>query len=155
MKRFTIFVLCFALFVAILAACVPTASTADGTTTTGTQGPHAIVDAYLNDWLFNYEPRANGMVSVWARHDDVGVYCTADKDMQKQLKTITMLSNPHVLIHYRSVNVGDAEYGAFIDLLDQTGCGSEGQNVTTYHLLDVTLFPDASTDATQEPAASQ
>lgn len=42
----------------LFAACVP--------------GPHAVVDGVLRDTIFSYEPRANGSISIWMLHDDVG-----------------------------------------------------------------------------------
>ncbi len=136
MKHLTILVLIFSAFV--LAACG----------SSGIQGPGAITDAYLRDTIFSVEPRVNGSTTMWMTHDDVGYYCTTDKTLGQQI--LAMIKDPgqpvEVIVEYRSVNIGDAEYnGAVLGgcARESTGSGSSDKgsnnpNQQMYKILSIT-----------------
>jgi len=82
----------------------------------------------LRDQIFSIEPRANGTVSVWMVHDNLGTYCTADQAVVTELNTIFYSPDPTAFITYRTFQIGDPQ------------CGQEGSaknGFTTYLILAV------------------
>jgi hypothetical protein len=101
-------------------------------------GAYAITRAELRDWIFNVEPRNNGSMTVWMRHDDVGAYCTLNSDLQEKINGIWNSPDVYVYLTYRSVNNNDAEYN-----WTGTGDGCAADRATTrYKILGIERVAD-------------
>jgi ABC-type amino acid transport substrate-binding protein len=99
-------------------------------------GPKAIHDGVLRDTIFAIEHHANGAVSVWMTHDDVGVYCTLDGDMAARLDGLFRGESPEVFLTYGSVNVGTGEATNVLNW--SQGCAYESdENTTVYRIIAV------------------
>lgn len=104
----------------------------------------------LRNYLFSVEPHNNGTYTLWMKDDDVGAYCTSNKEMgERALKVVQMLAPGDITIigTYRNREPGDTEYNGWGD----GGCPTEGgvkyTNITVYKLLSfTTITPDGTSN---------
>ena len=82
--------------------------------------------ATLRDQIFSVEPRQNGTVSIWMVHDNVGTYCTANRELIDEINTIFRSSDPSAYVSYRTMQVGDP------------ACGQEGDSDSGFHTYLIT-----------------
>ena len=99
----------------------------------GCTGPQAIVDATARDRIFSVEVRANGATVMWLVHDDVGTYCTTNKQLSELGQEI-MTSGKDAIVHYRTLKVNDPEQGA-IGGLFLGACNTERSDRNTNYLI--------------------
>jgi hypothetical protein len=84
--------------------------------------------ATLRDQIFSVEPRQNGTVSIWMVHDNIGTYCTANRDLIAEINSIFRSSDPSAFVSYRTMQIGDP------------ACGQEGDEASgfrTYLITDI------------------
>lgn len=111
---------------------------------TACDGPKACQgECVLNDWLYSVEPRANGTVNLWMRHDDVGTYCIVpntpeERDMLTKVWQIHTTDDPRIVVFYSSVQAFSAEGGGVLGL---DGCGDRREGTTVY-VVRAIMTPD-------------
>ena len=104
-------------------------------------GIQAITDATARDTIFSVEQRNNGAVVMWLTHDDVGTYCTIDKNIGETAFDL-MKSGHDALISYRTLNGNDKENGALGGLF-QGACNTDRSsgNNTNYLVTKIEAAP--------------
>lgn len=88
------------------------------------KGAHAVEQGEIRNIIYSIESKVDGTYFVWMTNDDVGAYCTMDKAIYDQAKSILEDETriPKVFLGYESLNRGTKERPATLS----NAFGTEG-----------------------------